>query len=162
MMKQPEQLAHSQAGLMANLLALAAVPGMVFVGGGAPPFDVMEAAPKKSRRTLVALGLSLVWVIGGGAGAGLAEGAVGINAHSERTGQVANPRRAEDDLRELAKSIGARAGAGDVSGIVVAANQGLDIVFGRTQGQPYDGTPLVRDMSQGKGIRSRRVNPKVS
>lgn len=117
----------------------------------------MRAFGRKGK-TLGALGLSLVWLIGG-AGAGLAEDRpiVGINAHSEHTGQVANPRRAEDDLRELAKSIEGLAGAGDVSGIVAAANQGLDIVFGRTHGQPYDGTPLVRDMSQGKGIRSRHT-----
>lgn len=106
---------------------------------------------------LATLGISGVWLIAPGPGAVRAQDVpvVGINAHGERTGQVQDPRRAEDDLRELAKQIEQRAEAGDVSGIIALASEGLDIVFGKTHGKPYDGTPLVRDMSNGKGIRAR-------
>jgi hypothetical protein len=40
---QPKQLAKYQTCLMAILLTLAAVPGMAFAGGEAPPFDFSDA-----------------------------------------------------------------------------------------------------------------------
>lgn len=91
----------------------------------------------------------------GGARSSLLAQTIGINAHGEPTGLVANPRRAEDALGQLGKSIEQLAGQKNVAGILAAADRGLDIVYGRTQGESYDGTPLVRDMTNGRGIRSR-------
>lgn len=104
-----------------------------------------------------------VWLIAGVTGAAFAhdDSVIGINAHSELSGEIQNPTRAEDDLREVAKDIRALAAEEDISGIIAKANAGLDIILGRTIGKSYDGTPLVRTMSGGKGIRGRKTERKV-
>lgn len=104
-----------------------------------------------------------VWLTVVAVGPATAHGAAvtGINAHSELHGQVQNPTRAEDDLRQVAQDIQNLAGVENIDGLIAKANEGRDIIFGRTSGRSYDGTPLVRTMSDGKGIRQRKTEQKL-